>query len=170
MSEPARAPLASRPAPATWAGLERSLAEALSLLDGEVLLLEIDGTTAYVQLRASRARGIRAEAVSDAIRPEGERLGPDGRAMLRALGWSDPVPGGVPNHTRDFPAPAPVGAVAALLVRTLRSAYGAADPGRLAYRCFQPGGAEVFLPGLRLARHDAPRQAGAAPGGAPSAA
>jgi hypothetical protein len=90
--------------------------------------------------------------------------------MLLALGRSDPVPGGVPNHTRDFPAPAPVGAVAALLVRTLRGAYNAAEPGRLAYRCFQPGGAEVFLPGLRLARRDAPRRRGAAPEGAPSTA
>jgi hypothetical protein len=144
----------------SWARFERDLAAVLSTLDGEVLVLDVKGTAAYVQLRA-KARRFRCEAVSNAFLPPQEQLD-DGRiSALLALGWRPPAPtsstsGGSPNFSHAFAAPARPDDVARLLVRTLREVYDVPSPEHLEYTSFDDDGHRSLLPSLGIARRSPP--------------
>lgn len=157
-------PATARSAP-SWASFESNLAAVLSSLDGEFLVLDVRGSSLYVQVGATR-RGLRCETVSNAFLPPDARLD-DGRVQqLLALGWRPPTaPPGAPrrrdastppNFHRDFEAPAPSATAARLLVRTLAEVHGVPGPDRLTYMSSDGEGHEILLPSLGIERRAAP--------------
>lgn len=160
----------------SWSAFEQVLTPTLTALDREILILEVKGTSLYVQVMATR-RTMRAEAVSNAWLPKRERLDSTRIAALSALGWSSPteqpgdehVPKGSPNYSREFPMPAAAREVARLLIETLSGPFRVSTPDGLSYHAFRRSGGDVDLPALGLARRADPseRDSGAAAARAP---
>jgi hypothetical protein len=168
---PALPPASSAPAAASassrrsWSAFERNLAAALAAFDREFLVLDVKGTSAYVQVHAS-GRRFRCETVSNRWLPPEERLDEARTSALLALGWSPPVddaagpgaspPRGSPNFFRDFGAPARPSEVARLVVRTLVEVHRVPGPDRLEYTSFDGEGHDVLLPSLGISPRAAP--------------
>lgn len=111
-----------------WTRLIEFVAALIALTD-DVVVVSVDTRQyqdgdAYVQLCREDAGALTLEAVSSQFLDP--PLAPDVINTLHELGWQDPPGDGLPNYiqTREAGDTAP-GDVAALLVQTLRVAYGA---------------------------------------------
>jgi hypothetical protein len=145
-----------------WKDFTLRLAAALAALEeDEYLLLQVKGTSRYVQLMDQGAFGLRVESVSDYYLPEGEHLGVEDLRTLLGLGWRAPtqVPGtsredadGSPNYHIDLARPVPLEEVAAVVVLTLRHVHRAGHPGMLEYEARSTGGVSIRFPQLMVRR------------------
>jgi hypothetical protein len=142
-----------------WSRFEADLSIALQSLDRGYLVLDVKGTSRYLQFRSTRKYGVHAEVVGNACLPEPERLGEAQLAALAALGWSGPTApadtdatgkDGIPNHFRDFPPPVPYAEIARLAVRILSEVLGVPGPDALAYGAFDVLRNRLQLPALHL--------------------
>lgn len=138
-----------------WEVVERGIAAALAVMEpGTYLVISTEDTPEgagyYVQFARSTDE-LHAEAVSNAYLAPERRIPPERVAELGRLGWAGPD-AETRNHRRRWSLPLPAGEIAALAVRTLRTAFGLADPAALRYRYARFAGGDLELPELGLDR------------------
>ncbi|HEY5664495.1 MAG TPA: YbjN domain-containing protein [Ilumatobacter sp.] len=139
-----------------WDEYADHLALTLDALEaGQFLVLLPADRPGFVQFAIEGARGMRAEAASNALLPPNQQL--DERALEAAarLGWTLPGNGpgnggceqdASPNYVVEWPAPVPYPAAARLAVDTLTRVLGVRHPGRIRYEAFTGEGLPILLP------------------------
>jgi hypothetical protein len=147
-----------------WERFTGDLALCLAdLSEDEYLVLTAKRVNYFIQFAAQGQFGMRAEATSNVyVEPPGAVLSADAYEAMKQLGWrlptevpdSPPDPDGSPNFFMDLSNPIDFGSLAALAVQTFRLVYHIDHPGKLRYKSFSSGGADIRFPTLRLKREE----------------
>lgn len=149
----------------TWPDFERELGFAIGILDRELLILDVKGSSAYVQFHATRSV-VLAETVANVHLADADKLSDAQVTALLELGWRPPAgaggdaaaaarqPGAAassPNFSLELRTPDRCAEAARLAVRTLAGIHRVPGPDRLVYNSFDEQGVAVVLPGLERA-------------------
>lgn len=140
-----------------WGELSEHLATIFADFgDGARLILRATRPTgAYVQA-GQEDSDLVIEAVADHNLPAESRIGRDGVARLRAIGWSEPeFELGNWTHHVTWPATtAEYQRTTDMMIRALRDVYGVRDPADLRYAAWNdrrsPAGLELPLLGVAI--------------------
>lgn len=144
-----------------WSRFSDQIAGVLAQMEeGQFLVLSVRGRPEYyVQFVQGRAKGLRAETVSNSSLEEWEQLDDEAQERLLHLGWELPSgmakskkAGRPSNYSRTWSAPVPFTQAATLAVHTFDEVLEVRRPEELTYKASARGGAELFLPNLGIAR------------------
>lgn len=140
---------------------DRLMAALIGLEEDEYLILNVKGTSRFVQFMDQGQYGMRVESISDYYLPEDDHLSENDYQLLTKLGWHAPtqVPGtsghdpdGSPNYYLELAHPLPIPDIAVMAVMTVANVHHASHPGELEYDAQSMDGTSIRFPHLSIRR------------------